>query len=281
MSARLKIMTWNVFMMPPWTFQSPSNPARARAIARELSKLDYDIVCFEKAFDPKARQIFRELLGSRYPHRYGPANGDSWFKLSSGVYVFSRLPLTGYREIEFDESTGVESFSAKGAMLLGGNVEGHAFQLIATHLQGDDSPRYEPSHQKIRNRQMDQIKRELVDRYVRPDAVLLLAGDFCTPRQDPNDPFVESSGYRHLVGTFSAINGDAERITLDDNRVRNDMATDNAGRVAELDYVLLRPNGHLVQGEWERHVIRHPWEGPNRRTDLSYRYAVGATFNFA
>lgn len=55
----------------------------------------------------------------------------------------------------------------------------------------------------------------------------------------------------------------------------NELASDDTGRVAELDYVLVRRNGHDVGGTWERLVLRHPWDG-NRRKDLSYRYAVAA-----
>jgi len=33
MSERLKIVAWNIFMMPSFAFQSPSNSARARALS--------------------------------------------------------------------------------------------------------------------------------------------------------------------------------------------------------------------------------------------------------
>src|SRR5712691_10463623 len=36
---QLKILTWNIWMMPWFTFQSPHNQKRARAIAEELLKL--------------------------------------------------------------------------------------------------------------------------------------------------------------------------------------------------------------------------------------------------
>src|SRR5882724_11918094 len=72
--APLKILTWNIWMMPWFTFQSPHNQERARAIAEEILKLDYDILCLEKAFDGGARAVLSKALGGRYPYRYGPAN---------------------------------------------------------------------------------------------------------------------------------------------------------------------------------------------------------------
>jgi hypothetical protein len=44
-------------MMPWFTFQSPRNKDRAAAIAAELLKLDFDILCLEKAFDGGARDV--------------------------------------------------------------------------------------------------------------------------------------------------------------------------------------------------------------------------------
>ena len=74
--AELKILAWNIWMMPGLSFQSPSNAARAAAIGDQLKDLDFDIVCFIKAFDAPARSELRHKLGKRYPHRYGPLNFD-------------------------------------------------------------------------------------------------------------------------------------------------------------------------------------------------------------
>jgi hypothetical protein len=280
---QLKLLTWNIWMMPPWTLQSPKNNARASAIADELLLRDFDVICFEKVFDGGARDVLKRKLGPRYPYSYGPLNANgSPFKINGGVWVVSRLPLSELRELQFEESVGVESFSRKGAMLMRGCSAGQHFQLVATHLQGDDGPSYEPKHQVVRNHQMLQIAKELLRPHTDSTLPLFLCGDMCTPRRDPADPFAESDGYRHMLATFAARNGAEERITLDDKRVHNDLATDDSGRVAELDYILVRAgNGAEVQGVWERSVFqRRGWDGANGRRDLSYRYAVSATFTF-
>ena len=124
-------------MMPAFTFQSPLNTRRAAAIAASLGELDYDIVCFEKAFDGAAREVLSKALGERYPHRYGPANSGFSLKVNSGVWVFSRFPLTVIRQIQFRDCAGIECLSRKGAMLLEGTFKGHAFQIVAAHLQGE------------------------------------------------------------------------------------------------------------------------------------------------
>jgi endonuclease/exonuclease/phosphatase family metal-dependent hydrolase len=278
---RLKILTWNIWMMPSWTFQSPRNKKRARAIAAELLKLDFDILCLEKAFSRGARKVLAHALASRYPYRYGPANSRCSLKSNSGVWVLSRFPLSDYHEIRFRDCAGIECFSRKGALLLTGAFEGHRFQLLATHLTGESGPRSTPQRQKIRDRQMAQIQHELIEPHADPKAPLFLCGDFVTPRRDPADPSKESEGYRTMLRIFAARNGPEDRITFDDNRSRNDLAESNSGRTDELDYILVRPNGADLRMDWSRLILRHAgWDGRKHRQDLSYRYAVGVSVEF-
>jgi len=277
-SPLLKLLTWNIWMMPAWTFQSPSNEARAEAIAAELCKLDFDILCLQKVFDPGARAVITKGLSSRYPYCYG--SGNSSCLVSSGLLTISRFELSNYRELKFRDLAGIEIFSCKGAMLLTGLFAKHPFHIINTHLQGDDTPNADC--QPVRNKEMIQIQNELVAPNVRPGVPLFLCGDFCTPRQDRANRQIESDGYRHMIQTFGAENGPEARVTLDDNTCRNDLAIDDTGRTDELDYILVRQNGVDLHPEWTRHILRHPgWDGAKEpKKDLSYRYAVSASIAF-
>src|SRR5262249_19927258 len=97
----LTLLTWNIFMMPSWTCESPTNDERAAAIAKELLDRDFDILCFQKAFDGSARGVLERALAVRYPYRFGPANNSFSLRINSGVWVLSRLPLTDYQQIQF------------------------------------------------------------------------------------------------------------------------------------------------------------------------------------
>ena len=73
-SSVVKVLTWNIWMMPeilPTAFGgSPFNQRRAVAIADVLSEQqDVDIICLEKAFDKKARKIIARL---RYGNTHTP-----------------------------------------------------------------------------------------------------------------------------------------------------------------------------------------------------------------
>jgi endonuclease/exonuclease/phosphatase family metal-dependent hydrolase len=275
----LTILTWNIWMMPSWTGTSPKNDQRASAVADQLAAQDIvDILVLVKAFDGSAREVIAKKLGARFPYRYGPLNdAGSPLKINGGVWVLSRSPLRFIRQIQFRDSGLVEGFSRKGAALFRGEVDGRAFQLIGTHLQGEEGPREQ--NQPIRDRQIAQIARELIAGSADLALPLFICGDLNTQRRDRTDPFVESPSYTSMIATFEAENSEEFLVTLDDRRVHNDLADYDTGRVAELDYVLVRRAGHAITGSWRDLILRQQgWDGPNGRRDLSYRYAVLATF---
>ena len=92
----------------------------------------------------------------------------------------------------------------------------------------------------------------------------------------------ETASYKEMLRTFNAENGAEARITLSDSLLDNDMATDDTGRKNELDYVLIAANGCPLSVQRARYVLRRQgWDTPpSVRSDLSYRYAVGATVAF-
>jgi endonuclease/exonuclease/phosphatase family metal-dependent hydrolase len=272
--AQLKILAWNIWMMPSWTRASPKNEARARAIGEELAKLDFDIIVFIKAFDATARRALRDKLGARFPHRYGPLNFQgSVLKINGGVYVLSRVPLEVVKEIQWQNSKGVESMSRKGAMLLRGEIEGRKFQLIGLHMQGESEPG--DHNQGVRNQQIAQLAAQLVTTTSDPAVPLFICGDFNTQRRDHSDPFAEAPAYSAMLDRLGATNRPDFGETLNDRRAQNDLATEDTGRVAELDYILVRDAGQAITGKWHVLKLRHPgWDGLNGRRDLAYRYGV-------
>jgi endonuclease/exonuclease/phosphatase family metal-dependent hydrolase len=278
----LRVLTWNVFLMPRITFQSPKNSARAAAIADALLERNDDILCLEKVFDGHARRVLAKRLRDRFPFQYGPANNGFSLKANSGVWVASRLPLSGYHEIQFRAAAGIERLSRKGALLLSGTFQSHLFQLIATHLQGEETPYFTEAHQAVRNAQMRQIRDELITPFVNVDVPLIIAGDLITPRRDENDPArPESASYKAMLDVFAATNGVADRFTLDDEPSHNDMARDKTGRLVELDYILVSDHGVPLAVDRTLVILRRQgWDGPSGRKDLGYRYAVEASIQF-
>jgi endonuclease/exonuclease/phosphatase family metal-dependent hydrolase len=282
----LKVLTWNIWMMPeilPGVLGgSPSNRRRAQAIAAVLNEQHVDVICLEKAFDKKARKIIAHWLYANYPYTYGPANNGGFsLRINSGVWVLSRIPLEHYRQIEFSKAANFSEWLArKGAISLTGTIGDRPFLLLATHLQGEETPYYTESHQKVRDIQVGEIERKLLTPPPPAGTPVFIAGDFVTPRYESGPTSPEAQAYLRTIATLQAVNGPGYRITLDDDRNVNTLAESNTGRTDELDYVFLRANDALVSGAWERRVFRRRgWDCRWNRADLSYRYAVVATFS--
>lgn len=272
---RLQVLTWNVWLMPSWLpiGGSPCNQSRAAAIAEVLKNEPFDILCLEKVFDSSARSILQEKLASAYPYHWGPANPS--LLVDSGLFVLSKLELSHIQDIEYRHKASVEVFAKKGAMLFEGNCEGQRFQLLVTHLQGEECGR---SYQEVRDKQISELNDKLVALYSKPDVPLFICGDFDTSRFDRDCHPSES--YQRILSVLGVENDADYRITLDDDRCHNDLATDNTGRTAELDYVFVRSNGVKLRVERARHIYcKHGWDSQGR-VDLSYRYAVGANIDF-
>jgi len=275
-------MTWNIWLMPDYIFQSPLNEKRAATIASDLLKQDFDILCLQKDFSDRARRILSKALAARYPYQYGPANSGFSLKINSGVWVASRIPLSDYHEIQFKDSAGIEWFSRKGAMLLTGEFRGHRFQVLATHLQGEEGTNYTSAHQIVREKQMGQIVDELLERYAEPNTPLFLCGEFDTPRQDMDHRSQESAVYKWMLAKF----GDPQNhrdflVTMADVCGLNDLAIDNGGRQDELDYIFVKPGSVKLKTAWSRLILLHPgWDGRTARQNLSYRYAMEAIVEF-
>ena len=278
---KLRVLTWNIWMMPRWTFQSPHNKARAEAIGLELGKETFDIICFEKAFDGGARTILKRMLRAQYPFMYGPANSHFGIKINSGVWILSKFALTDYREIQFRNTAGIEWFARKGALELKGTFQGIRFRIIVTHLQGEEGSQSTREHQRVRDLQVKQIQKELICSDT-SDAPLIVAGDFDTPRMSSKDGKQETASYRLILDALGVVNGPAYRITLDDDRAVNDLAISNTGRTDELDYIFLHRDisGRTPTATWQRRIFRRSgWDGKRGRQDLSYRYSVAATID--
>jgi hypothetical protein len=106
----------------------------------------------------------------------------------------------------------------------------------------------------------------------------IVCGDFGTPRF-ADACADETASYHNMLSTLGVENGVPCRITLDETD--NELARSDTGRKNELDYVLVRKNGCELDVERTRHVFkRSGWDAAQQRTDLSYRYAVGAKITF-
>ncbi len=262
---QLKILTWNIYMLPYCSLVH-GNCQRARMIADQLSGSDYDIIVFQEAFNMRARGILKRRLRKSFPHMYGPANMPLLsFRFNSGVWIVSRIPLAKIEEIEYTHRFGIDALARKGAVMFEGNWNGQVFQLVGTHLQSD-------SPDSIRQGQCREMTNRLLKKYYREQVPQIVCGDF-------NIETADHENYHYMINTLEAENGTfSGNIQASFDEIDNTLAKRTDGRKQMIDYVLVR-NSKLFRSVNRKVAIRRA-PAHHKYKDLSDHYGVEAILEF-
>ena len=93
----LKILTWNIQMLPTYGFLSEDLQKKqavcAPWIIEYLDKQDYDIIALEEIIDRKITEDLKAGLKTRYPHIVAPPSKSGISGTSGGILLASRIPL--------------------------------------------------------------------------------------------------------------------------------------------------------------------------------------------
>lgn len=175
----VKVLTWNVQMLPSkWSFLSKElqkkQQLRTQWILRYIQQNDFDILFFQEAFDAHFLKVLSDSLAAQYPYRIAPHQGGG-IKLSNGLWTLSKFPITDLAHITYEAKSYPDLFAAKGAQLLCAEVETQKIFFINTHLQADDA---KAKHASIRQRQLLQIKTQLIMPFIHASDALICTGDY-------------------------------------------------------------------------------------------------------
>jgi len=262
---QLKILTWNIYMLPYCSLVH-GNCQRARMIADQLSGSDYDIIVFQEAFNLRARSILKRRLRKLFPHMYGPANMPILsFRFNSGVWIVSRIPLVKIEEIEYSHRFGIDALARKGAVMFEGDWNGQSFQLVGTHLQSD-------SPDSIRQGQCREMTNRLLKKYYREQVPQIVCGDFNIETNDKEN-------YHYMIKTLGAENGTfSGNIQTSFDEIDNTLAKCANGRKQMIDYILVR-NSKFFRSIKRKIAVRRAPEH-HKYKDLSDHYGVEAILEF-
>jgi endonuclease/exonuclease/phosphatase family metal-dependent hydrolase len=228
----LKILSWNIYMLPSIVPGKEGKLERARAIVEELRKDSFDIIVFQEAFLPEARAIISEGLKDIYPNVYGPANsGGFTIRTNSGIWIISKIEMKLLNTVQFKNCALNDCFARKGAMLLEGVWNNKPFQILGTHLQAD-------GFDKIREKQMDQIYMELLSEFKRDSVPQILCGDMNTESE-------MKAHYCAMLDCLNAEDGDISSIEKCSYDGENNPLAQSFGvnKKINYDYILVRNNG--------------------------------------
>ena len=99
-NSKLSILTWNLYMRPRMVFKN-GQIERAHAIVEQLKDQNYDVIVFQETFDNKARNIIWNGLKEKFPYQSGDPKRKHFYRLSTGVFIISKLPLNVIDDIYF------------------------------------------------------------------------------------------------------------------------------------------------------------------------------------
>ncbi len=273
----LKILSWNIQMLPRGV-KGNGKAKRARSIAEELKGRDYDIIVFQELFYHRSRKILLTRLKEKYPHQTAVLNKKAIsFKTNGGVLILSRHPITDTREITYQQKSGPDRLSRKGALLATMNVRGKKVQVIGTHLQAFGK-------KEIMYSQYQQLHDELLKPSLLPNIPQIICGDFNTLKEVPAQVPVSLPAnfeeriarYPVMLQTLQAEDGElkgTQQYSMD--RPNNDLCKKRKEFRLLLDYFLIRSNqsaAHIPHRQIT--IIKNKWHKDHR--DLSDHYGLEA-----
>jgi endonuclease/exonuclease/phosphatase family metal-dependent hydrolase len=263
----LRILSWNIYMLPPIA-PVVGRVDRAHAIVDTLRHSEFDIIVFQEAFNHFAVSVIRDSLKAIYPYMYGPFNpSHSPFRISSGVWVISKIPLDLKSTIEYKIAKETDRVAHKGAALLEGAWNGKKFQLIGTHLQAQNHP-------DIRRLQIRHMYDSLITKYRIEGVPQIICGDM-------NTEIEIQKNYRDMLKGLDAEDGSitgAQQMTYDGTNNALALSVWKKDKTT-LDYILLRRNGSKAN-VIDRHVsvFKRVWK--KGHNDLSDHYAMACEVKF-
>jgi len=227
LSTELKILSWNIYMLPPLIFFNGKRK-RARAIGQLLANSDYDVIVFQEAFHHGARRKLKRWLKETYPYRVGPANiRYVSLRASSGVWILSKIPIKKVEAICFKDRSGFDNRMArKGALMIEGEKNGQPFQVIGTHLNAGGTP-------EVRLNQVRAIRDELMLPFQQKNIPQIICGDFNIEKG--------TDTYDEMMKILEAEDGKLHSDLNATYGPNNDMNKSKRGGI--IDYIFYKNNG--------------------------------------
>lgn len=224
----LKVLSWNVFMLPKPVKYS-LQLTRTKHIIEELKKLPHDIIVLQEAFDQNFKSKLRTALRNIYPHRfYLPKKYVLYPVLGSGVMILSRHPFKLLKTEHFDSCGSADCLASKGVALLEFIFGAQKFQLAATHMQSGSE------YGRTRRQQFQEIKKLLSD-HRKQGVAQLLVGDLNV--DESSDEFTSVLNGLEMINL--PLVGDLEHTFGD----KNDCYPTEWGKLEWIDHMLFSPNG--------------------------------------
>ena len=170
----LRVLSWNINMFPAPYGWLQNREHRAENIIESLKESEsYDVILFQEAFSKKIRTLIFNGIKSIYPYSIKPNDRVGLFKINSGLWAVSRIPINLVNGINFTQQRKWDKLSSKGAKLYKLSKNQQEFYLINTHLQAD----YQKNYREVRGSQYSEINNKLILPNTKSGLPIFLCGD--------------------------------------------------------------------------------------------------------
>jgi len=266
---RLKILTWNIQMLPTFPSVESLNKGqamRAPWIIEYLNDSKYDIVCLQEVIDPKMTGLLKAGLKKTFPHIVTVDPKGVFSGTSGGILFASRIPIKYVDHIVFKNVQGVDALAEKGCVLVEAEQNGVRFQIAGTHLQAGSN--------EVKAKEIPEIADGIIKKHAQPGVPQFLVGDM-------NIDTAEADLYAKLLTTNEMQDfplDDKSPYTVDSENSWK--ARKKGHRGGRIDHVLLNPRGTKTAIRRQT-VQRARQEHEGKTIDLADHYGVVAEVELA
>ncbi|KPC61031.1 sphingomyelin phosphodiesterase [Streptomyces chattanoogensis] len=276
---RLKVLTYNVFMMSKNLYPNWGQDHRAQAIPAADFFQGNDVVVLQEAFDNSSSDALKSNASAQYPHQT-PVVGrskDGWDATGGaystvtpedgGVTLLSKWPILRKEQYIYKDACGADSYSNKGFVYAVLDVNGTKVHVVGTHTQSTDSGCKAGEAAADRAKQLKEVDAFLDAKNIPADEEVMLAGDLNIDSH--------SEEYSALLGNADVAPADSRTGHLysfdtQENSIAKYRYPDDPRE--DLDYVLYR-NGHARPSGWQNGVVKEqsaPWTVSSWGKDYTY-----------
>lgn len=183
----IRILTLNMFLRPPGIHTNASDykDLRTQILIEEVLN-SFDLICLQEVFSTLSSRkalIISEASkrGLNYSHSSPCPNPFNGHFTDGGLLILSRFPILSTDQITYEDSTGPDRLSSKGAIYARLSINKSNFHIFTTHLQSSYTTFNYPqfmNYRQVRRKQLKQFKSFVNSKVGLQYEPVIIAGDF-------------------------------------------------------------------------------------------------------
>ena len=217
----LKVLSYNLYTI--LTNSASDINRRMQALPEAIT--GYDVIVFEEAFYNSAREDLINNIASEYPYQTDILDTSGYLE-DGGVFIASKWPIELEGQFKYDNCSGVDCLSPKGAVYAKINKQGVPYHVFGSHLQAENSN----SAKAARLAQFQELKSYIDLKNISANEAVIIAGDMNVDKLSSNQEYLDM---------LQMLNASEPAIASYSHEYSDDDATNNmASEQSWLDYVL-------------------------------------------